>query len=320
MKAAVVCFAPFLVAVLGMNGQARSATPEEKPPVERLVFPVTISPPTKHGGEGLQPGDILYSQEIRSRSAVRLTEDHVARYAPHGVDGLDAKGEVTFPAGTLFMLAKSPKGDMYCSARPEDKDTWMTFHDVGVCIRDTDRDGQFDQEVVIGPPSMRQRIAYEMLGTAGRSWQPVRISAEPVAEADLPAMQFTIKYQEFGGGFLSKRRGYVLVELLWPKSMVPEGAGDDTGKWGASIRGIKAYESEPGVAGVPGEQDKLDLGLFSVTLNFSQDRKITTDIATVFPSGPASLFMVGKAWKQSNYKFQVPIVGDVLVAPVEGAI
>jgi len=240
------------------------------------------------------------------------------------MDGLDAKGEVTFPSGTLFMLAKSPKGDMYCAARPEDKDTWATFHDVGVCIRDTDRDGQFDQEVVIGPPSMRQRIAYEMLGTAGRSWQPAQVSAEPVAEADLPAMQFTVKYREFGGGFLSKRKGYVSVELLWPKVMVPEGAGDDTGKWGASLRGVKGSEFEPSVAGLPGEQDKIDLGLFSVTLNFSQDRKISTDIATVLPPGPASLFAVGRIWKQSNYKFQIPIVairpGDILITSAEGAI
>jgi hypothetical protein len=104
--------------------------------------------------------------------------------------------------------------------------------------------------------------------------------------------------------------------------MVSEGAGDDTGKWVAGLRGVKTA-TPASLAAMPGEVDKLDFGLFSATLNFSQDRKISTEIATVLPPGPASMFVVGTTWTQSNYKFQLPIVairpGDVLVSPVKGA-
>jgi len=300
-----------LCCVLSIQAHAESGT--DNPVNARLIFPVTVDVPSIHGGEGLKSGDTIYSQTVRSRAAIRLTADHVAKYKPHGVDGLDAKGEVTFPAGTIFVLARTGLGEMYCSAKSESKDTWMTYHDVGDCVRDADHDGRFDQEIVLGAP-WRKRIPYEMLGIGGGSWVPASIESEPLPQSEMPALQLVIKYQEASNG---RQKGYLSVSLDWPRAMVSEGAGEDTGKWGGSLLGVDLPKS--GFAIPASGRTEVACRLFTVTLDFAADRTVKTDIATILPVGQASMFVAGKFWTMSNYKYQVPIMafrsGDVEILP-----
>jgi hypothetical protein len=271
-------------------------------PSPRLFFPVRVEAPSIQGGTDLKPGDTIYSQRIRSRSAIKLTEDHLVRYEPKGLDGLAASGKATIPAGTVFVIARTGEGEMYCGVGSDGTESWTNYFDVGVCIQDVDRDGKFDREVVIGVPSWRQRIPYEMIGTGGRNWVPATVSYAPLPVDEIPVAELKVIFLSAS----SRDRNKIVISLVWPRSMVLETAGEKSGKWSANVAGMT-----PRFSGGKDDALQIDAGTLSLSLQFSAGPSVTATTSIAFAAGDGSMFLAGRVGSRADYKFQLPIVAVV---------
>lgn len=280
----------------------------------RISFPVVIDPPAVSGGEGVKTGGIVYQQFLRSAKAIRITADHIVTYQRAGEK---SETQIKLPAGTLFVLARDKSGEMYCAANASGWTALLvllrplvkTFYDAGVCIRDTDFDGTFDQEIVVDQAPRRTRIAYEILGTGTSDWKAVSLAAEQVEASQIPASDIRITYEHFSGGLFGKPKGVLHFMVCWPKSMVSEEASDDSNKRCANLM-ADARGKGVGIGAGDGAHSALASRLFAIETDMDKDDRLTVAVKQAPAAGPAQLVMTGRVW-QPRYQWVQRTVVDI---------
>jgi hypothetical protein len=141
-----------------------------------------------------------------------------------------------------------------------------------------------------------------MIGTGGRNWVPATASYVPVPADEIPALEFKVSFLSSG----RRDRNQVAVSLVWPRAMVLETAGENSGKWGANVAGMN-----PRFSGEKEGAIQIEAGTLSLSLQFLAGPSVTATTSTAFPAGDASIFLAGRVGSRADYKFQIPIVAVV---------
>jgi hypothetical protein len=279
----------------------------------RIVFPVVIDPPAQPGGDMVKPRGIAFQQSLRSGKAIRLSEEHVVSYLPRGEK---SEVQIKLPAQTLFVLARDKSGEMYCTALPQDANVLVSmllgplvsaFQDAGICVRDSNFDGKFDEEIVIDQSPARTRIAYEIIGTGQGEWKPASLAAEQVDPAQIPAAELHITYDYFSGGLFGKRHGMLHFMVCWPQSLLSSGASDGSDKACANLRNDARGNGFEIGAG-DGAHSLLVAPPFDIEMVADKDNNLKVTMKQALPAGPGVLVVSGRVWVPRNPKYQRTII------------
>lgn len=171
-------------ALFAMGSGAEAAAP---PASDRplLLFPIIVEPPSTISTTAVASGGDLFSQAFRSQAAVRLT-------APYRV--ADGSGRaIDFSEGAVFAMAVTADDTVFCAPGSNGARGVLLKGDVGVCFRDTDHDGVFDGQAVIGSTS-RAATVYELNMRAWPGWSPATAAYAPIRAEDIPAGRISIEY------------------------------------------------------------------------------------------------------------------------------
>jgi hypothetical protein len=278
-----------------------------------LGFPVVFDAPTMTSVAGatgtLANPAVVYRQPVRSAGAARFTAEQILEYRPRVLDRKFAKGgvrRVVFPAGSIFVLALSPEGPLYCASGSDRAEGWLTFYDVGVCYRDTNGDQVFDERVLV-EAGTRMRVPYEVLVKEPSEWVAVQTPYELVAPADIPAAELRVLYTyldpPLGGPTLDTR-----LSICWAEALVlPDGKGKrdlcSATRWDNPILvGGQAYapREKPEV----GKPKPIGFGPLKGEFVARGGGAVDVTITAFPPPGQAVMVMAGFWRSTGDYRFQ----------------
>lgn len=304
----------------------KGQTPDDGP--SRLGFPVIIEAPTIVGGQNIKDGEALYEQVVQSPKAVRLAQAHTFKYSPRTLDRVNVGGgetAITLAAGTILVVADDKSGEMYCTAASEGKDSWVTFYDVGYCLRDTDNDGIFDKEIVIEQTPWRVRVAYEILGTGAGVWKDIKLPYERLEVSQIPEIRFRLSYHytiRRSGlfGTVKTPSAYYSCHLVWPATLALSTPHENSGSGAAfadvgNLNCSQIADSRTQFAGneiSPKGQTKVTALPFAFSLTGNADNSVNAEFESTLPPGMAVLIVAGREWNRSDFRFQVTIVRVLL--------
>lgn len=272
------------------------------------LFPVVVAAPA--AVETPIGSGRLFTQAVRPASAVRTTSDNQISYVARLVDRkMFGGGGLTLPANTLFVQATFDGQTAYCAAVAPKKENLLTFFDVGLCLRDRDADGVFDEQMVF-EPTQRMRTAYEITPGAALggppSWAPAKVAYAAVAAADVPSGELRISYE--ASRINVRGRGALRLELCWPDVLVVPGAV----KAGQALCGILA----PAGAMVARQGDEVRFharGTSDQTLAWGRVAVRLTDTTARYeapwPAGASVVGLLGAFRIPNEYKYQQSIFG-----------
>lgn len=301
---------PLLAGVLA--ALACAATAQAGP----ILFPVVVAEPVER--ERPLPDDgPLFTQKVRSETAVRVARDAAIAYRPRILDRKvfgGAAGGLTLRAGTVFVEARLVDGRAYCAAVAPRKENLLTFFDVGLCLRDGDVDGVFDQQLVF-EPTQRIRTPYEVTEAAALGavvWEPTQVAYEALRPEAIPAGEVRITYRSMPVGV--RGRAALRPQLCWPAELVLPGAAKD-GEPLCSILlppgfrlpriGEDVAYQQRGAA-----EQTISWGAVSVRLSDRAGAYVAP-----LPAGPGEVFQAGALRNRGDAKFQqsIQVIGPARV-------
>jgi hypothetical protein len=292
-----------------------------------LAFPVMIAPAETTQGP-VAHNDVPVRQPFRSLRAVRLAAPLSITYRPRVLDRkFTAGGQRTVQVAPdrILVAALDDEGELYCTAATDRPDGMLTFFDVGVCLRDADRDGVFERQLLIEPTS-RIRTAYEIAIDKEAAWAPSQAAYAPVPAAEIPAGDVRLVYSYVGriGLFgIGGEHKQVWVHVCFPEALTLADAGRSQAAVGV------AAEPKPGLCGAlagrpssgrlanigggvaltakPGVEEAVGWGAMAATVTRAPDGKATVTLRSAYPPGPAVLGLAG-AWRSTgDYKAQTSL-------------
>lgn len=273
------------------------------------IFPVVVSAPDRIEAP-IESGP-LFIQAVRPAGAVRATADTQISYVARLVDRkmFGAGGGLTLRGGTVLVQANFDGTTAYCAAVAPKKENLLTFFDLGLCLRDIDADGVFDEQMVF-EPTQRMRTAYEITPGAALggppSWTSAKVAYAPMSEADMPRGELRISYRATRVSV--RGRGELRLELCWPEAVVVPGAV----KSGQALCGILA----PAGTAVARQGDEarhhsreagdqtLAWGRVAVRLT-----NRTARYEAPWPAGAGVVGLLGAFRMPNEYKYQQSIFG-----------
>jgi hypothetical protein len=291
-------------AAIAFGGHAMA----EKP--RTLAFPIAILPPSQTHWAHVASQAIIASQPFRSLEAIRIKSELPVQVRVKTLDRKFTSGGSTgasLPAGSIFVLALDGGLQVYCAATASRKDGWATYYDVGVCLRDDNADGVFDQ-IRAAQPNLRVRTPYEITIEKDDVWSPISVAYERLQPDDIPVGAFRVRFFH-QKGLLSTDRPDARLDLCWaPDTVYPQG------KEGSRelCSQLEWPNVQPGVAkdtreltAPVGQAETVAWGPLQLRLTRNVDDSVDSEIVQAYPEGMSVLLMTGFIRNLNDYHFQI---------------
>jgi hypothetical protein len=261
-----------------------------------VLFPVTVEPAQSQSADE-QDGQILLAQALRPTSAATIQKDMTIQFkSSRGQEfgGGSPTWDFTVPSGSTFIGAISGKDPYYCTSKTL-RDTPFVHYDVGICLRDADRDEMFEQVVVVDEGLHRIRSPFEIKYLDGGQVQTVAVPYSRLAGDGIPAAEIRITYK-YSGNFLVKLPK-LKFGICWPRSLpLPTDGVTTDVNCGSSdwlINGRQHLAREYALTGDTRDRGIVTWGPLTVTFSLNADNSIKAT-SSALPIGLAVLVNRGE--------------------------
>ena len=291
-------------AILAVAGLAMADGARAAPKDQFLFFPLIAEAPEPMPAE-VQKGELAFVQHLRPVAAVRTR-------APLDVPLDKGKRTFTVPAGSMFIQALTEADLAYCYAAVERPDSF--FHaigDIGVCLRDTNGDHNFDLQIVTDPFANRVRTPFEIKLSKKDRWTPVAVAYEDVPVGEIPKAKIQVSWSH--GKALLRTGGWTSMHVCWPEVLVaPTQKNGDRKLCGQLLWPGEYPESRPEYYGqklksVLNQPEAVVWGPYKATVTRVSDDRARYVMDSFLRPGPVVGYMAGRWAQIGSQTYQVSI-------------